>query len=109
MKRTALVLCALTALAVGAQPTPNGQALESQFSAHLGRATSRLSREVKPNEIVHGNVTYSGVAVELYKTGRPLPLLNPAAPPQYGSPEDNVLPDRFDHGTCRWKLFSIRF
>jgi hypothetical protein len=54
-------------------------------------------------------VTYSGIAVQALKTRKPLQLINPAAPPQYGSPEDNVLRNPVSGEVSGWKLFSIRF
>src|SRR3954463_4213743 len=54
------------------------------------------ARQERPNEIIRGNVTYSGILVESAKTRNPLQLVNPAAPPEYGSPEDNVVRDPID-------------
>jgi hypothetical protein len=64
---------------------------------------------VKANEVVKGNVTYSGSAVEAFKTGNPLQLFNPFAPAKYDSGEDNVLRDSVTGRASAWKLFSIRF
>ena len=83
--------------------------MESQLSAQLAKAISLSSTEWKPNEIVAGKVTYSGIAVEALKTDNPLQLLNPAAPPEYGSPEDNLLQAQPSGSGSAWKIFSIGF
>ena len=44
--------------------------VESQRAARVGRAISRAAREVKPGEVVKGNLIYSGIAVQLLKTGK---------------------------------------
>ena len=68
-----------------------------------------LPPPAKPNEIVKGGLTYSGSAVEAIKTKRPWQLLNPAAPPQYGSAEDNVARDSINGRVTGLKVFQIRF
>jgi hypothetical protein len=47
--------------------------------------------------------------VLLSKTGNPLQLINPAAPPAYGSPEDNVARDPITGEISGLSLFSISF
>lgn len=68
-----------------------------------------LPRPAKPNEILKGGVSYSGSAVEIVKTKRPLQLLNPLAGPQYGSAEDNVARDPINGRVTGLKVFQIRF
>ena len=63
----------------------------------------------KPNEIRKDGVTYSGILVELSKTDKPLELINPLAPPEYGSAEDNTARNPFDGEVSGLKLFSIQF
>jgi hypothetical protein len=120
MKTIIVVTSILAAATVSAQPTPE-PALESQFSAQLGKTGSLAEHEVKPNEVVIGRTTYSGIAVQLLKTDNPLQLIDPFAPPKYGSPGDNVMPDTFPAGAAngppdsffgrvlRLKIFSIDF
>ena len=64
---------------------------------------------MKANEIVKGNVAYSGIVVEAIKTDNLLQLFNPFAPAKYGSAEDNTLDDVATGKPRAWKLFSIRF
>lgn len=64
---------------------------------------------LKPNQLVKGDLLYSGIGVEILKTRRPLELLNPLAGPEYGSPEDNVVRDPINGQVTGLKLFSIRF
>jgi hypothetical protein len=61
------------------------------------------------NEIIRGRITYSGIAVEAAKVGNPLELLNPLAPVEYGSPEDNVVRDPINGRVRGLKIFAIRF
>ena len=109
MKRVSILLCVLAALAANARPADTEESLESQLTAGLAKASASASDREKPNEIMKGGVTYSGIAVQLLKTGNPLQLLNPAAPPQYGSAEDNVIRDPFTGTASAWKIFSIQF
>ena len=109
--KTFVALAFLTAaFSVGAQsqPAPGG-ALESELTARLGKTSLAAVHAAKPNEIVARHVTYSGVAVQVLKTDNPLQLINPLAPPKYGSPEDNVMRDTFTGRVLGLKIFSIRF
>jgi len=109
MKSIAIALFFLTILTVTAQPTRTEDSLESQIGARLGKASSLSLAQVKPNEIVKGKITYSGIAVAALKTDNLLQLFNPLAPARYGSPENNVLRDSVTGRVSGWKLFSIRF
>jgi len=64
---------------------------------------------VKANEIKAGPVTYSGIFVELIKADQPLQLINPAAPAEYGSSEDNTVINPMTGRGDGLKLFSIGF
>ncbi len=108
--KTILVLAGLlAALTANAQTPPPEGALESQLSARLGKTASLSSEGVKANEIMKGHIIYSGIAVELLKTRKPLQLINPLAPAEYGSPEDNVMRDPVTKHVTAWKIFSISF
>jgi hypothetical protein len=74
-----------------------------------GKSASRLGQAPKANEIVRDNVVYSGVAVQVVKARNPAQLVNPAAPPQYGSAEDNVLRDPVTGRSEGLKFLSLRF
>jgi hypothetical protein len=63
----------------------------------------------RPNEITNGNMSFSGIFVETVKTRRPLQLLNPLAPPEFGSPEDNLVRDMNTKRILGLKFFEIRF
>ena len=109
MKIVSILVLALAALAANAQTESTTPVLESQLTQHISREISRFSIEAKANEIASGQVTYSGIAVELLKTRNPLQLINPAAPAKYGAPEDNVLRDPISGRVSGWKIFSIGF
>jgi hypothetical protein len=109
MKRIYNLLAALAILAATAQPARAQDSLESQISADLSKASSRFSTGTKLNEIVRGNVTYSGIIVQVIKTDNLLQLVNPLAPAKYGSGNDNVMRGPATGGAAAWTLFSIRF
>jgi hypothetical protein len=71
--------------------------------------TTFILRQPKPNEVFKGNVTLSGIGVELAKTRHPLQLLNPFAPSDYGSSEDNVVRDPINGRSSGLKFFAIKF
>jgi hypothetical protein len=107
MKKLVILAFALGALTAYGQNLSADKAVESP-GAQRGKPTPRLG-QAKPNEIVRGNVVYSGVAVQLVKTSNPLQLVNPAAPAQYGSAEDNVLRDPTTGRAAGLKFLSLRF
>jgi hypothetical protein len=109
MKRVYVLVCALAILGANAQPAETDGSLESRVGAGLAKASTDLSNRAKPNEIVKGKITYSGIAVQMLITAHPLQLVNPAAPVRYGSSEDNVLRDLFSGKAAGLKIFSIRF
>jgi hypothetical protein len=91
-------------------PPSNAQPkLETQIINRLNKTNSVLMNELKLNELRKGSVTYSGLAVEVARLSNPLQLFNPAAPPQYGSPDDNVLPDPYNGRNLGWKILSLDF
>ena len=64
---------------------------------------------IKPNEMIKGGVSYSGIAIEALKKRKLFQLLNPLAPPQYGSAEDNVVRDPINGHVEGLKIFAFRF
>jgi hypothetical protein len=86
-------------------PTHAGQSLQAQTARERPTVTFT---ELKPNEMASGNVILSGIAVEAVKQRNPLQLINPLAPPQYGSPVDNIVRDPTSHRTGL-KIFAIKF
>ncbi len=109
MKRLSILLCGLAVLASVALTVHAQDALESQFTSRLGKAASLSLSEFKPNEIVKGDVVYSGIFIDLLKADSLPELLNPFAPDKYGSAEDNTLRDPITERATGWKFFSIRF
>ena len=89
-----------------APPTPIGQSLEAQTA--LGGLHGMNLGELKPNELPAGRFVISGIAVEAVKQRNPLQLVNPLAPPQYGSPDDNIVKDP-TRNRVGLKVFAIRF
>jgi hypothetical protein len=109
MRIVSILVLALAAFTANAQPESATPELESQLTTHISRKDFLSSNEAKPNEIVNGHRTYSGIAVELLNIRNPLQLVNPAAPAKYGSAEDNVLRDPISGRVSGWKIFSIGF
>jgi hypothetical protein len=109
MKTICLLLATFATCAATAQTARTDGSVESQPSARFEKLNSLSLTGVKAYEVVKGNVTYSGIAVETFKADNPLQLINPLAPAKYGSPEDNVLRDSVPGRASAWKLFSIRF
>jgi hypothetical protein len=88
---------------------PDKSILNTVSSSSVSRFNLELPTAAKPNEIVKGNVTFSGSAVEAVKSKKPFQLLNPLAPPQYGSPEDNLARDPINGKVTGLKIFAIKF
>ena len=109
MKRMIILLSVLTVLIAGSRPMCAQDAMESELATRLERASSLSYDMVKPNEIVKGDVTYSGIGVALLKTDNLLQLVSPFAPAKFGSGEGNILRDPGTGRVYGWKLFSIRF
>jgi hypothetical protein len=78
-------------------------------SAAESRAAEAIFQLERPNEMSVGKVTLSGISIEAVKTRNPLQMLSPFAPPEYGSPEDNVVRDVITHRAAGLKIFAIRF
>jgi len=112
MKQFFLLLGALTAAAAFGQSTPT-----DPMDAHItGRFDQRppdrhllVEKVQKPNEVAGEKAIYSGIGVQLAKTDNPLQLINPVAPAEYGSSEDNVVRDPVSGKVSGLKLFAIRF
>ena len=111
-----LLLAAVTlfiAVGVQSQTTSTEDAMDAQIMRQLGAYPS--SKDLftagveKPNEVKVNGLTYSGFFVELIKTDNPLQLINPLAPAEYGSAEDNTARDAITGEPLGFKLFSIQF
>lgn len=112
---------ALAVLLVGfgaySQSITGNDATASQIRRGLldNRNRSLLSFQTqKANQVSHGNVTYEGLFVQFVKSDKKLQLINPAAPPEYGSGRDNLVRDPSSPGLGSGgreglKLFSVQF
>ena len=58
---------------------------------------------------VQSGSTYSGIGVQLIQAEQPLQLLNPLAPKNYGTGEQNVILEVFTKRPVGLKLFSFNF
>src|SRR5262245_18640775 len=101
------ILVSFLAVAANAQPIISGDL--PSLGPKWESETSTLFREPKPNQIVSGDLTYSGILVEAVKVDNPLQLINPAAPAAYGAAEDNVAWDPISSKPSGLKFFSIQF
>ena len=108
MKRFLIPLVGALALTVNAQEGGADQLFETE-AARTAREAAPVVPEEKLNEIKLGNFTYSGILLEALRANNPLQLLNPFAPPEYGSPEDNLVRDPIRNRPIGLKLFAIAF
>ena len=116
MKSLVCLFAFMAALAAGAQTTngalTNVTAARINHRIHAQQNSTIASAALelpKPNEIVKGKVTYSGILVTAAKTGHPLQLLNPLAPAEYGLPEDNTVRDPATGRGIGLKFFALKF
>ncbi len=113
MNGISILVAGLAAFAANAQPTntpPQTAEQPAPAPASLRtQGTLTYHKDLKLNEITLGHLTCSGIAVEAARAQNPLQLVNPAAPPQYGQAEDNVVLDPFSGRASGLKLFAIRF
>ncbi len=103
----------------GALPLAEGQTTNSLSATHVDpfhmqssemvSHTNVLFLTLKPNEIMKGKTMMSGIFVEAAKVKNPLQLISPAAPTEYGSPEDNIVRDPLNGRVTGLKLFSFSF
>ena len=84
---------------------------DESLSATAGRpADTSLSLTLeRPNEVVHGDIVYSGVFVQMAKSNNPLELINPLAPAEAGSALDNTVFNPINDKHEGIKLFAINF
>ncbi len=114
MKEYLVLLVILFAFKVNGQPTNvfgglGNADIEFELGPKPRAGLYPTIGELKPNEITAGKLVLSGIVVEAVKTGQPLQLLNPFAPPEYGSPEDNVVRAAIGGKVVGLKFFNIRF
>jgi hypothetical protein len=112
MKLPLAVLVLFAAFGAYSQTTSGQNSMDSQITRFLKQNPDQnlfITGAERPNEIKRNGVSYSGIFVELMKTDNPLQLINPAAPPEYGSSEDNTARDPITGRVSGLKLFSISF
>jgi len=106
-----LMTLGLVFLAAGASAQAPG------MDRNLNTRATRLEREkviVSPpennkNKIAHRRVTYSGIVVQTLKADKPLQLLNPVAPEEYGNGETSVTREPKTGRVNGLRIFSIEF
>jgi hypothetical protein len=108
-----LVAIVLLGWAARAEPTNNPPRRVEQSLQALPQAPKPITipplRPLKPNELVVGKRSYSGLAVQAARTRNPLQLINPLAPLEHGRAEDNVVRDPISRQPSGLKLFAIQF
>jgi len=95
------------AVATNSTPAQPSQSLQTQTTGRMQPAIS--FGQLKPNEMMSGKVLCSGIVVEAVKTRKPLQLISPLAPPEYGTPEDNLVRGPINSRIRGLKIFAIRF
>src|SRR5262245_50880660 len=107
MKRFVISIIGAVALALSAQGQQR-DLFETEFSSRLSEDI--LTLEERPlNEIRLGDFVYSGILIEAFRAENPLQLISPFAPPEYGSPDDNLVLDPILKKPIGLRLFSFRF
>jgi hypothetical protein len=98
----------LTPTNAASSPEVNGDQWSLSGTVRQPDLTEMLTVE-KPNELRLGKVTLSGSVVEVWKTRKPMQLINPWAPREYGESQDNAAFNVINNQVTGWKLFSIEF
>jgi hypothetical protein len=96
-------------IGTNAAPMQNGEQWSLSGSVKQPELVTVLKLEEKPNEIQLGKITLSGSLVEVVKVKKPLQLINPWAPREYGESQDNATFSVINNQVTGWKLFSIEF
>jgi len=108
MTKFPILLTALLAFTANAQSQSSDESLESK-AAPRAQNNSPIIKDEKPNQVLAGRLTFSGIAVEALKIDNPLQLINPAAPLEYGWAEQNLVRDSIERNVSGLKIFSIEF
>jgi hypothetical protein len=113
MKKWLFLLGLLAPLAAAGEgtnaPAPPKSVSFETLIARAAKQSPPVLQPLKPNEVMAGKYKLSGSIVEAVKTGKPAELLNPAAPPQFGSAEDNLVRNPANGKMSGLKLFAIQF
>jgi|SRR5688572_3800678 len=108
MKTLLLLSSLFLTVSAAAKPVDDQRTLEIEMARQKG-VHLKLAEPDRPYEIVGQRFTFSGIAVQAVKAEKPLQLLNPIAPEQYGSGHDNVTREPTTGNVNGLKIFSIRF
>lgn len=101
---------ALVFLAAGASAQAPGMERNlNTRAARLEREKALAQPEKNKNKIVGRRVAYSGIVVQAIKAEKPLQLLNPMAPGEYGNGEDSITRAPKTGRVNGLKIFSIEF
>jgi hypothetical protein len=74
----------------------------------FGKATLSIEKPT-PAEIPSCHLTLNGVAFQALKANNPLELINPGAPEQYGSTDQDLLSDPISKEARGLKILELRF
>ena len=109
MKKLSVMVGALLAISAFAE-TPARDDFPETFVARRARENPPTVSDLeKPNEIIAGPISYSGIAVQVLRSDDLAQLFNPGAPERYGFGEDNLVRDPIDGKVSGLKLFAIQF
>src|SRR5207248_1270485 len=104
-----LSLVAALGLATADNPTvQTDESVEARTARRLRETNVQITLE-RPNEFPVNNLTYEGIAIQLFRTDNLFQLFNPFAPPEYGRAEANVSLDPVTGRASGLKLFALRF
>ena len=103
-----LAACATIAQSTNAPPPREEWPFPGQTTLRSPE-TLPYQKEVKLNEANFGHLIFSGIGIELVKARNPLQLINPAAPPEYGYADDNVVRDPITRRASGLKVFALQF
>ena len=108
MKRILALSIAILPLLAAAQSKPAEKWSDIELSTFAHGYT--LGTPVTSyNTIIGERVSYSGIAVQLFRAPNPLQLLNPWAPAAYGPSEQNLVFDPITKRPAGLKFFAITF
>ncbi len=105
-----LVSASLAAFGQMAEPPAptDPKTLDAEIFRQLA-ANPIMLPETKLNEVKIGRVVFSGIAVTLVRSNEPWQLLNPLAPPRYGTFEDSVSRDLITGRVRGIRILSLEF
>lgn len=108
MKRMlALSIFILPLLAV-AQTQPAGNISDMELATYVREYILGTPAE-SYDTFVGERVSYSGIAIQLFRAPQPLQLLNPWAPAAYGPSDQNLIYDPLTKRPAGLRFFAINF